>query len=148
MTMPNHNPFSASTTRVADPSTSFASPKNGPLRLILVALVVVQFLATWRYSWAYLELVRTGASHPFALLLGTIGSFCLYAGAFLSFRPKPSGKTFLLIATVGLGLSAPMWRLPHVWALVAAFGSVLGIVFWWVVRQSSKSVPSQSIANG
>jgi hypothetical protein len=146
--MPAHNPFSAPSTRVVDPSAPLNSSANKPIRYLLAALVVLQLLATWRYSSAYFELVRTGASHPLALLLGLVGSVCLYVGAIRSLLPNPKGHNFLLVATVTLGLSVPMWRLPYAWSLVAAFGAVLALASWWAVRQSARLPQLQAVENG
>jgi hypothetical protein len=134
--MTNHNPFAAPTAPIADPelATSGSQKSKGP-RYVIAVLIAVQLAATWNYSWAYFELVRTGAAHPLALLLGGIGSLCLYIAAISALAKQPRGQVLFLVAAVALGLSAPMWRLPYAWSLVAAYGALLGVLGWWSTQR-------------
>lgn len=135
--MTNHNPFAAPTAQIADPEADASNSRKSRLpRYIVAVLIAVQLAATWRFSWTYFELVRTGAARPLALLFGGIGSICLYVAAILALAKQPRGQALFLVAAVSLGLSVPMWGLPYAWSWVAGYGALLGVLGWWITRRT------------
>lgn len=135
--MNSHVPSPLPENAAAEYSASSSPSASRSFRYVLAALVLLQLVTTWRHAWAYLELVRAGANHPLALILGVLGSLCLYVGAIRMLLPIPGGRRFMLVAGVCLGFSAPMWTFPFSGSLVAAFGSVLAFVSWWLLRPST-----------
>ena len=133
------------------PQAALSEPAAPPSRLpgyLVAALVAYQLLATIRHAWAYYELVRTGAAPFLALLLGVPSSLCLYMAAVLLVTTRTRGHRLFLVAGLGLALSVPLWTWPNSWAIVAAFGAVLGGVGWWVAwwrAQHEKSALGQLV---
>lgn len=104
---------------------------------VFAALIVMQFLATLRYSEIYFELALTGAVPFLALFLAVPASVCLYAAAIFMLLRGSRGKRLFLLAAVGLALTVPLWGWPSVWSVVAAFGAALGVAGWWIARRST-----------
>lgn len=139
--MPNTNPYAPPQAVVTDQPTS---PSWLPVKIIS-GLAVVHLLLTYRYSSACWELVRIGALHPFALLLGVVGAFSLYVAAVLSAFKRRSSGVFFATACIFLSMSYYFWGWYYSSALIVAFGAVLSGLGWWLVRKAAPK-PLQSIA--
>jgi len=133
--MSNPNPYKPPSTELAEP----AAPRSNVAKYIVIALVAIQLLATMRFSYAHLELVRTGAAPVLALLFGFPASICLYVATLFLLLKKPRGKRLFLIAAIGLAASVRFWGWPYPWSFVALFGAVLGAAGWWVARENEKN---------
>jgi hypothetical protein len=140
--MSNPNPYQPPSAELKE----IAAPQGNVPKYIVIALVAIQLLATMRFSYAYLELVRTGAAPVLALLFGFPASICLYVAALFLLSKKPRGKRLFLVAAVGLAVSVRFWGWPYPWSVVALFGAVLGAAGWWVARGNEKNHASLSAA--
>lgn len=152
--MSNTNPYSPPQAAVADhpKSPSWLSVK------IISGLAVVHLLLTYRYSSACWELVRIGALHPFAMLLGVVGAFSLYVAAVFSAFQRRGSRVFYATACICFSVSYYFlgWYFGG-WSyylrgwyyspgLVVAFGAVLSGLGWWFVRKAAPK-PLQSVAD-
>jgi len=135
MTTPN--PYAPPRTALSD--VKAVAPQSKVPQYIVAALVGLQLVGSLRFSEIYLELVRTGAVHPLALLFGFSGSLCLYAGAILAAINGVRGRILFLLAAVGLALSVRYWIWFWPGTTVAAFGAVLGVAGWWITRRALKA---------
>src|SRR5262245_38944899 len=92
------------------------------LRYVVAISVAVQLVATLIYSPVCIELVRSGAATPLALLLGVLGSICLYSAAILAVTTRSRGRLLFILAAIGFGVSADLWGWLTPCASVALYG--------------------------
>jgi hypothetical protein len=75
-----------------------------------------------------------------------LSCLALYVGSIrFVFNPR-KGKYFFLLAGVGLGLSAIRWNLLYLWAYPFAFGCIVALVAWWLVRGNQAVRPHGTAA--
>jgi signal transduction histidine kinase len=104
-------------------------------------MVLLQLAVFALYFPLYSKLVNTGATSALLGLGSLLSCLFLYVGAIrFAFNPM-KGKYSFLLAGVGLGLSAIRWNLLYLWAYPFAFGCIVALVAWWLVRGHQAARP-------
>ncbi len=124
------NPYTPRKTEVADPHTA---PTRMPGYVVGV-MALLQLAAFALYFPLYFQLVNTGATSALLGLGSLLSCLVLYVGAIRFIVNPRKGKNLFLLAGAGLGLSAIRWNLLYLWAYPFAFGCIVALVAWWLVR--------------
>lgn len=135
--MNERNPYSPSDASLKQNLEPDLSTKNA--RYLLCGLIGLQLLATMYFSPTYWELIQYGATSFLALLLGIVGSLCLYISALTAIVPRPRGKVGFIMAAILLGLSSIKWGWAYYWTYPIIVGAGLGIYGFWLVSQAQRS---------
>ena len=135
--MNEKNPYSPSDVSLEQDQEPNLSTKNA--RYLLCGLIGLQLLVTMYFAPTYWELVSVAATPLLALLLGLVGSLCLYISSLTAISARPRGKVGFMLAAILLGFAPSKWGGPYSWTYPMIAGAGLGLLGYWLVWQAQRS---------
>jgi hypothetical protein len=95
---------------------------------VFLATVVIHFALSVVYGGVTLALINSGAVSVLAGLVWLLGLCALYVAALRMAISKRAPGYLLFVAAPALAYAAVKFGLPHIPALVAAFGSAIALL--------------------
>jgi len=130
------NPYAPPTTDVDLPAPP---ARRKPVAFVLLGLSALQLLWLLRYSYAYLELVRTGATGYGTAFVGFVGCILLYVGAARFAGNAARGNRLFIVAAVACAWAAPRWSLQYAWSYPYVLGAALAAAGAWLSRRRAQA---------
>ena len=102
----------------------------------IAVATLLQFGFVAFFANVYVSLTGQNSVPFYVFVLSIMSSILLYSGAIRFSINGLKGRRSLLLAGIGLGYISLKWNLSYMFAYPFVFGSVIGLIGWWIARRN------------